>query len=56
VILPLQQAVEAFEEELDRGVDAVTREYKHLMRANMADEIERFVRALTADAILPEDF
>jgi hypothetical protein len=26
------------------------------MRANMADEIERFAGALAADAILPEDF
>jgi hypothetical protein len=26
------------------------------MRANMADEIDRFVGALDADAILPEDF
>ena len=51
-----QQAVDAFEQELDRGIDAVTRDYKRLMRANMADEIERFVRALNADALLPEDF
>jgi hypothetical protein len=26
------------------------------MRANMSEEIDRFVGALTADAILPEDF
>jgi len=26
------------------------------MRANMADEIDRFMGALSADAILPEDF
>jgi hypothetical protein len=51
-----QQAVDAFEEELDRGIDALTRDYKRLMHANMAGEIERFVRALNADAILPEDF
>jgi len=51
-----QEAVDAFEQELDRGIDAVTRDYKRLMRANMADEIERFVRALNADALLPEDF
>ncbi len=34
----------------------LARDYKRLMRANMADEIDRFVGALTADAILPEDF
>ena len=51
-----QDNVELFDEELDRGADALARDYKRLMRANMADEIERFAGALTADAILPEDF
>jgi hypothetical protein len=51
-----QENVEAFDEELDRGGDALARDYKRLMRSNMADEIERFVGALEADAILPEDF
>jgi hypothetical protein len=51
-----QQTVEGFDEVLDRGADALARDYKRLMRANMAEEIERFVGALTADAILPEDF
>jgi hypothetical protein len=51
-----QQNVELFDEELDRGADAMARDYKRLMRANMADEIERFVGALEAGAICPEDF
>jgi hypothetical protein len=51
-----QDTVETFDEELDRGADALARDYKRLMRANMAEEIERFVGALTSDAILPEDF
>jgi hypothetical protein len=51
-----QETVECFDEELDRGADALARDYKRLMRANMADEIERFAGALAADAILPEDF
>lgn len=51
-----QDTVECFDEELDRGADALARDYKRLMRANMADEIERFVGALSSDAILPEDF
>jgi hypothetical protein len=51
-----QDTVERFDEELDRGADALARDYKRLMRANMADEIERFVGALRSDAILPEDF
>ncbi|HEX2234095.1 MAG TPA: hypothetical protein VHG69_12120 [Thermoleophilaceae bacterium] len=51
-----QDTVEAFDEELDRGADVLAGDYKRLMRANMADEIERFVGALNSDAILPEDF
>lgn len=51
-----QETVETFDEELDRGADALARDYKRLVRANMAEEIERFVGALASDAILPEDF
>jgi hypothetical protein len=51
-----QECVESFDEELDRGADALARDYKRVMRANMAEEIERFVGALHSDAILPEDF
>jgi hypothetical protein len=51
-----QDTVESFDEALDRGADALARDYKRLMRANMADEIERFVGALNSGAILPEDF
>jgi hypothetical protein len=51
-----QETVECFDEELDRGADLLARDYKRLMRANMAEEIERFVGALHSDAILAEDF
>ena len=51
-----QENVELFDEELDRGSDALARDYKRLMRANMADEIDRFAAALDVDAILPSDF
>ena len=51
-----QENVELFDEELDRGADVLARDYKRLMRANMAEEIDRFVGALGAGAILPEDF
>ena len=51
-----QQTVETFDEELDRGADALARDYKRLMRANMAEEIDRFVGALDTGAIVPEDF
>jgi hypothetical protein len=52
----MQDTVELFDEELDRGADALARDYKRLMRANMAEEIDRFAGALAAGAILPEDF
>ena len=51
-----RRAVEALDEELDRGAEVLTRDYDRLVRANMAEEIELFVGALNADAILPEDF
>ena len=51
-----QNSVEAFDEELDLGTDALTADYRRLCRANFAEEIDRFVAALQADAILPEDF
>ncbi len=51
-----QEAVERFDEELDRGTEALVRDLKQLMHANMEDEIDRFVRALEADHIVPDDF
>lgn len=51
-----QEVVERFDEELDRGTEALVRDLKRLMTANMEDEIERFCRALEGDHVLPEDF
>ena len=51
-----EDTVEAFDRELDRGAEALIRDYKRLVRANMDEELKRFVGALNADAILPEDF
>ena len=51
-----QRTVDAFDEALDRGADALASEYERLVHANMVEEIERFGAALDADAILPEDF
>jgi hypothetical protein len=51
-----EETVERFDEELDRGTEALVRDLLRLMRANMEDDVERFVSALRADAILPEDF
>ena len=52
-----QDAVEAFDEELDAGTEALTADYRRLMRANMAEEVERFAAALRRRReSLPEDF
>ncbi len=41
---------------LERGTDLLVRDLKRLTRANMAEEIDRFVQALDADGIQPMDF
>lgn len=51
-----QQDVEGFDEELDRGTEALVQDLRRLMHANMEDEIERFVTALAAGHIVPDDF
>ncbi len=51
-----QGDVERFDEELDRGTEALVRDLKSLMQANMEEDVERFVAALRADHIVPEDF
>ena len=51
-----QDTVDRFDEELDRGTEALVRDLRRLTRANMEDEIDAFVRALEADAIQPMDF
>ena len=51
-----QAAVERFDDELDRGTEALVRDLKRLMHANMEADIERFVEALEQDHIAPEDF
>ena len=51
-----QAAVDEYDEVLDRGCDELARDYRALVRANMAAEVDGFVAALTAGAVLPEDF
>jgi Zn-finger protein len=51
-----QDLLEEFDEELDRGLEELAADLKRLVRANMAEEIDRFVSALEADAIFPMDF
>jgi hypothetical protein len=51
-----QPTVDRFDEELDIGTDVLLGDLRRLQQANMEQEIELFVSALHADAILPEDF
>ena len=51
-----QDVVDRLDEALDRGTEAVLDDLNILVRANMEDQINRFVDALNGDQILPEDF
>ena len=51
-----QEVVDRFDEALDRGTDQLLGDLRLLTRANMEDQVERFVTALRAGWILPEDF
>jgi hypothetical protein len=51
-----QEAVERFDLELDRGAEVLLRDLQQLARANMADDVERFIVALNDDHIIPSDF
>jgi hypothetical protein len=51
-----QECVDRFDERLDEGTAVLLAELKRLRHDNMADETERFIAALNAGAILPEDF
>ena len=51
-----QNQVRELEDRLDEGLADMLRDLQRLTQANMADQIDRFVTALYADQILPEDF
>jgi len=51
-----QECVDRFDERLDEGTAVLLAELKRLRHDNMADDTERFIAALNAGAILPEDF
>ena len=48
--------IQRFDETLDRGTEALVADLRQLTRANMEDDVERFVHALNAGHVLPEDF
>ena len=51
-----QDCLDRFDEQLDRGIEAIVRDLRRLTRANMENELERFRAALDADAVWPMDF
>jgi hypothetical protein len=51
-----QDVLDRFDVELDAGTAAVINDLADLTRANMEDEVDRFVTALRRDVVLPEDF
>jgi len=44
------------EDQLDDGIADMINDLQRLAQANMTEDVERFVAALNADHILPEDF
>lgn len=51
-----REQVDDLEDRLDDGLCDLISDLHRLAQANMAGDIERFVSALHADRILPEDF
>ena len=51
-----QECVDRFDERLDDGTAVLLEDLKRLQHANMAEDVHRFIGALRADAILPDDF
>jgi hypothetical protein len=51
-----QEELDEFDVALDEGTRAVAADLDLLSRANMADDIDRFCKALGAGHIVPEDF
>ncbi len=51
-----QTAVECLDEELDRAAGSLLSDLQRVTHANMAEEIDLFIRALDADLIQPCDF
>jgi hypothetical protein len=51
-----QDMLDEFDEELDRGLEELAADLGRLAQSNMADDVDRFIDALKADAIEPMDF
>jgi hypothetical protein len=51
-----REQVEQLEARLDQGLADMVNDLRRLTHANMAAHVDRFIAALDADVILPEDF
>jgi uncharacterized protein with PIN domain len=51
-----EEAIQRFDDTLDRGTEALVTDLRQLTRANMEEDVERFVSAIAAGHVLPEDF
>jgi hypothetical protein len=51
-----EETIQRFDETLDHGTEELVSDLRELTRANMEDDVERFIAALSADYVLPEDF
>jgi uncharacterized protein with PIN domain len=51
-----EEAIQRFDDTLDRGTEALVTDLRQLTRANMEEDVERFVSAISAGHVLPEDF
>ena len=51
-----EDVIQRFDETLDRGTEALVTDLRQLTRANMEEDVERFVLAISDGHILPEDF
>lgn len=51
-----EETIQRFDDTLDRGTESLVADLRQLTRANMEEDVERFVTAITAGHVLPEDF
>jgi hypothetical protein len=51
-----QSVLERFDRELDRATDFLVAELNRIDLENLAEQVDRFARALADDHILPSDF
>ena len=51
-----EAAIDAYDEQLDRGAHELAAELRELQRANMAEMLVTFIAALDADLISADDF